>query len=116
MHYGFTSVPKVALSAPIDKFQQLIRGVNNNVGNQLSVALLRLSLRDSIGYSGRARIFAMTNNGEIGVDMAAARSANTSLTTVIQDLENWQVKYIEYVSQELDRDILLGLIREIHQA
>jgi hypothetical protein len=116
MHYGLASVPKVALSAPIDKFQQLIRGVNNNVGNQLSVALLRLSLRDSIGYSGRARIFAMTNNGEIGVDMAAARSAGTSLTTVIQDLENWQVKYIEYVSQELDRDILLGLIREIHQA
>ena len=56
----------------------------------------------------------MSNNGDIGVDMAAARQANASLSGVIQDLENWQVKYIEYVSQELDREVLLSLITEIH--
>jgi len=116
MHYKLAAVPKVALSSPLDKFQQLIHGVKAKIGGELSVALLRLSLRDSIGYSGRARIFAMTSGGEIGVDMAAARSAGASLTTVVQDLENWQVKYIEYVSQEIDRDVLLGLIREIHKA
>ena len=34
---------------------------------------------------------------------------------MIKDLENWQVTFIEYVSQELDRDTLVELIRQIHQ-
>ncbi|HEY9774115.1 MAG TPA: DUF4388 domain-containing protein [Planktothrix sp.] len=116
MHYGLCTVPTISLAGPMDKFQQLIQNVSEHIGKELSVALLRLSLRDSIGYSGRARVFAMTQSGEIGVDMAAARSSGTSLTIVVQDIENWQVKYIEYVSQELDRDVLLTLIREIHKA
>jgi hypothetical protein len=116
MHYGLCTVPTISLAGPTDKFQQLIQNVSEHIGKELSVALLRLSLRDSIGYSGRARVFAMTQSGEIGVDMAAARSSGTSLTIVVQDIENWQVKYIEYVSQELDRDVLLTLIREIHKA
>jgi hypothetical protein len=34
---------------------------------------------------------------------------------VVSDLENWQVKYIEYVSQDLDRAALLSIIREVHE-
>jgi len=48
--------------------------------------------------------------------MAAARTAGTSLSTVIRDIEDWQVKYIEHATQEIDRDVLLNIIREIHQA
>jgi outer membrane biogenesis lipoprotein LolB len=48
--------------------------------------------------------------------MAAARTAGTSLSVVLQDLEDWQVKYIEYATQELDRKVLLGIIKEVHNA
>lgn len=116
LHYELAMVPKVDLHGPLDKFQQLVHAVGEKLGGELSSAFLRLALRDSIGYSGRARIFTMGAGGEVGVDLAAARSAQTSLSVVIKDLENWQVKYIEYVSQELDRDLLLALIRDIHQA
>jgi Domain of unknown function (DUF4388) len=116
LHHDLVKVPKVDLHGPLDKFQQLVVAVGQKITSELSLAFLRLALRDSIGYSGRARIFTMGAGGEVGVDLAAARSAQTSLTTIIKDIENWQVKYIEYVSQELNRDVLLGLIREIHQA
>lgn len=116
LHHELVKIPKVDLHGPLDKFQQLVVAVGEKIGSELSLAFLRLALRDSIGYSGRARIFTMGAGGEVGVDMAAARSAQTSLSVIIKDIENWQVKYIEYVSQELNREILLGLIREIHQA
>ena len=38
------------------------------------------------------------------------------LSVVLQDLEDWQVKYIEYATQELDRNVLLTIIREVHNA
>lgn len=116
LHHDLVKVPKVDLHGPLDKFQQLVGAVGDKITSELSLAFLRLALRDSIGYSGRARIFTMGSRGEVGVDLAAARSAQTSLSVIIKDIENWQVKYIEYVSQELNRDVLLGLIREIHQA
>ncbi|MBS1952858.1 MAG: DUF4388 domain-containing protein [Cyanobacteria bacterium SZAS-4] len=116
LHHELVKVPKVDLHGPLDKFQQLVGAVGDKITSELSLAFLRLALRDSIGYSGRARIFTMGSKGEVGVDLAAARSAQTSLSVIIKDIENWQVKYIEYVSQELNRDVLLGLIREIHQA
>jgi hypothetical protein len=73
-------------------------------------------MRDTIGYSGRARCFILSRSGDVGVDMAASRSAGTSLSVVLQDLEDWQVKYIEYVGQEVDRSTLLTIIREVHHA
>jgi hypothetical protein len=48
--------------------------------------------------------------------MSSARTAGTSLSTVIKDIEDWQVKYIEHASQEIERDVLLTIIREIHQS
>ena len=96
--------------------RDLTRAINEEIGTELSAALLRLSLRDSVGYTGRARVFALTNNAELGVDMSAARNAGTSLSTVIKDLEDWQVKFIELCSNEVDRDTLLNIIREIHSS
>ncbi len=116
LHHELVMIPKVDLHGPLDKFQQLVMGVGEKISAERSLAFLRLALRDGIGYSGRARIFTMGAGGEVGVDLAAARSAQTSLSVIIKDIENWQVKYIEYVSQELNRDVLLALIREIHQA
>ncbi len=116
MYYGLASVPKTDLSVPLQKFRDLTERIREKIGSELSAALLRLALRDSVGYSGRARVFALSANGEIGVDMAAAQTAETSLSTVIRDIEDWQVKYIEHASQEIDRDVLLNIIREIHQA
>lgn len=116
MHYGLASVPKTDLAVPLQKFRDLTQRVRERIGSDLSAALLRLALRDSVGYSGRARVFALSSNGEIGVDMAAARTAGTSLSTVTKDLEDWQVKFIELTTQEIERDELLQIIREIHQA
>lgn len=115
LHYNLVTLPEVDLTVPLDKFRQLCKKVAEKIGVERSLAFLRLSLRDTMSYSVRARMFALGGSGEVGIDMAAARSTGASLSLVIQDIEDWQVKYIEYVSQELDSDMLLGMIREIHQ-
>ncbi len=116
MSYGLVSVPQVDLNGPMGKFQQLVKRITETIGVERSEAFLRLSLRDTLGYSGRARVFILSRQGDVGVDMAAARTAGTSLSVVLQDLEDWQVKYIEYATQELDRKVLLGIIKEVHNA
>jgi hypothetical protein len=114
--YDLVSVPQVDLNGPLNKFQQLVKRVTETIGVQRSEAFLRLSLRDTLGYSGRARVFILSKHADVGVDMAAARTAGTSLSQVVQDIEDWQVKYIEYATQELDRNVLLSIIREVHNA
>lgn len=116
LHYGLINIPNIELGGPMGKFQMLVRNIKEHVGGQRVEAFLRLSMRDTLGYSGRARVFILGREGEVGVDMAAARSAGTSLSAVLQDLDNWQVKFIEYVSQDLDRNLLLSIIREVHEA
>jgi|AGTN01.1.fsa_nt_gi hypothetical protein len=108
------TVPEGDLSGPMQKFQRLVLGIHQHIGGERNSAFLRLSLRDTLGYTGRARVFILSPKGEVGINMAAARQAGTSLSMVVSDLENWQVKYIEYVSQDLDRAALLSIIREVH--
>lgn len=108
------TVPEGDLTGPMEKFQRLVLGIHQHIGGERNSAFLRLSLRDTLGYSGRARVFILSPKGEVGINMAAARQAGTSLSMVVSDLENWQVKYIEYVSQDLDRAALLSIIREVH--
>jgi hypothetical protein len=103
------------LTVPLEQFRKLCSRVAERIGVERSLAFLRLSLRDTMSYSVRARMFALGAAGEVGIDLAAARSAGASLSLVIKDIEDWQVKYIEYVSQELDSELLLGIIQEIHQ-
>ena len=114
LHYDLAEVPAVDISVPLLKFKLLTKCVAEKINAERSTAYLRLALRDGIGFSQRARVFALTPNGDVGIDMAAARQAQTSLTNVIQDLESWQIKYIEYVSQDINRDDLLELIQKIH--
>jgi hypothetical protein len=114
-HYGLVSLPEMGVHAPLAKFNQMCRKVADKIGVERSIAFLRLSMRDTVGYSVRARMFALGSSGEVGIDMAAARNTGASLSLVIKDVENWQVKYIEYVSQEIDSEILLSIIHEIHQ-
>ena len=114
LHYELVDIPAVDISVPLTKFKLLTKCVAERINAERSTAYLRLSLRDGIGFSQRARVFALTPNGDVGIDMAAARQAQTSLTNVIADLENWQIKYIEYVSQDIPREELLALIQRIH--
>ncbi|MBP6743726.1 DUF4388 domain-containing protein [bacterium] len=116
LSYELVTVPTVDLFGPLTKFQTLVKRITETIGIERSEAFLRLSLRDTLGYSGRARVFILSRQADVGVDMAAARSAGTSLSVVLQDLEDWQVKYIEYATQELDRNVLLTIIREVHNA
>lgn len=116
LDHNLATVPDGDIRGPITKFQKLVLGIREHIGSDRNSAFLRLSFRDSLGYSGRARVFILSSKGEVDVDMAAARSSGTSLSTVIADLENWQVKYIEYVSQDLDRGVLLGIIRSVHES
>jgi hypothetical protein len=115
LHYNLVTLPDMDLTIPLDKFRQLCKKVAERIGLERNLAFLRLSLRDTMSYSVRARMFALGASGEVGIDMAAARSTGASLSLVIKDIEDWQVKYIEYVSQELDSEMLLGMIKDIHQ-
>jgi len=114
LHYQLVVIPAVDISVPLTKFKLLTKCVADKINAERSTAYLRLALRDGIGFSQRARVFALTPTGDVGIDMAAARQAQTSLTNIIQDLENWQIKYIEYVSQDIERGDLLALIEKIH--
>lgn len=115
MHYRLCKIPASDLHAPLAKFQDIAAEVAEKLGKERTEALLRLSLQSSAGYSVRARMFNIGTAGEIGVDLATARSAGTSLTAVTKELEDWQVRFIEYVSQELDKDVLRNIVYRVHQ-
>lgn len=114
LHYNLVSIHSADVSQPLATFQVLLKKVTDTVGKEKSSAFLRLSLRDTVGYSGHARVYVMTPSCEVGIDMVAARATGASLTTIVKDLENWQVKFIEYVSQDIDPETLMSIIREVH--
>lgn len=112
--YQLISVPAMDVSVPLDKFQRIVSAVGEKVSAERNLAMLNLSLRDAQGYSVRARMFHIGSAGEVGIDLVAARSAGTSLSVVIKDLEDWQVKYIERVSQEIDKQLLRDIVYKVH--
>jgi hypothetical protein len=113
--FGLLSVPQNDLSNPLEKFQSIVMNVANRIGVDRSNALLRLSLQASQGYSARARMFQIGSAGEVGVDLMLARSAGVSLTEAIKHVEDWQVSYIEYVSQEIDKNLLREIVTSAYQ-
>ena len=113
--YNLVCIPATDISGPLAKFQQIAKDVGDRIGQERNIALLRLSLQAAQGYSVRARMFTLGPAGEIGIDFAAARSAGASLSAILKDLEDWQVKYIEYVSQELDKNVLRDIVFKVHQ-
>ena len=115
LHYGLVKVPSLDLAAPLDKFQAIVLNVANRIGVDRSNALLRLSLQASQGYNAKARMFQIGTGSEVGVDLTLARSAGLSLTQVVKHLEDWQVSYIEYVSQEIDKNVLREIVFKVHQ-
>jgi hypothetical protein len=115
LHYNLAQVPVGDLHAPLKMFQQIIHAVSNNIGMDRTNALLRLSLQASQGYSAKARMFQIGSAGEVGVDLALARSTGFSLTEVVKQLEDWQVSYIEYVSQEMDKTVLKAIVAHAYR-
>ncbi len=114
MHNGLAHLPTIDLSKTLEKFNLVCSRVAEKIGQERSVAFLRLSRRDALGYSLRGRMFIIGMSGEPGIDQSAAHHAHASLSQVSQDFEDWQVKYIEYVSQEIDASELMSIIQQIH--
>jgi hypothetical protein len=111
---GLSHVPDTDLMQPLEKFNMICRHITETIGIERSMAFLRLSLRDSLGYSPRARLYLVSTSGELGIDQSAAHSTHASLSQVLQDVEDWQVKYIEYVSQEMNPNELMTIIQSVH--
>ncbi len=114
VHSGLSHVPETDLAQPLAKFNLICCHICEKIGLERNLAFLRLSLRDALGYSARARLYLISSAGELGIDQAAAHSAHVSLSQVLQDVEDWQVKYIEYISQEINPDELMTLIEQVH--
>lgn len=114
VYNGLSHVPETDLAHPLAKFNLICQHICDKIGINRSLAFLRLSLRDALGYSARARLYLISAGGELGIDQAAAHSAHVSLSQVLQDVEDWQVKYIEYVSQEMNPNELMTLIEQVH--
>lgn len=115
LHYRLVRIADVDIAKPLAIFQEIIAAVTQHIGLEKSIAILRISLRDSLGYSARARIFTLGQSGEIGIDIAAAKSSNVSLSLAIKSLEEWQIKYLDSVSLEIDRNILKEIHRQAYQ-
>src|SRR5690606_1543461 len=75
LDHHLVAVPDGDLKTPLDKFQRLIVAIRDHIGSEQNSAFVRLSLRDTLGYSGRARVFTLTKRDELGVNMAALRQA-----------------------------------------
>ena len=115
MHYRLTQIPKSDVAGPLDKFRNIIAMVTERIGVDHSEALLRISLRESQGYSAVARVLNIGTGCEVGLDMGAAKAASLSLSSIIKAIEDWQIKYIEHVSQELDKNALREIVRKVYQ-
>lgn len=115
LHYELLRAPDVDLGRPLANFRAIISLISEKIGVDQSGALLRISLRESQGYSAVARVFSLGQGCEVGVDLAAAKSASLPLSTVVKALEDWQVKYIEHVSEELDRNVLRNLVLSVYR-
>ena len=114
IYNGLSHVPETDLAQPLQKFNMICRHIAERIGIERSTAFLRLSLRDALGYSARASLYVISVHGELGIDESAAHSARTSLSQVLQDIEDWQVKYIEYASQEINPNELMAMIQAVH--
>lgn len=115
LHYQLIRVPGVDLALPLAKFRKLIANISDKIGQEKSETLLRISLRESQGYSAVARVFIINSACQIGADIAAAKTAGLPLSTVIKALEDWQIKYIEHLSHELDKTVLRDIVYQIHR-
>ncbi len=115
LHYKLVGAPREGIAAPLDKFQQIVYAIGQAVGSERNSVLLKLSLQATQGYSVRARMFAIGSGGEVGIDLAAARAVGQALSEILKDLDDWQVKYIEYASQEIDREKLKEIVMKVHQ-
>lgn len=113
--YQLITVPAMDVSIPLEKFRKITEGVGEQLGMERNLALLKLSLQSTQGYSVKARMFTIGPAAEVGLDLAAAQSSGSSLSSILKELEDWQVKYIEYVSQELDKNILRDIVYKVHQ-
>jgi hypothetical protein len=114
LHYGLLCVPGQDLNVPLSKFQSVVLQVANQIGVERNNALLRLSLQASQGYSAKARMFQIGSAGEVGIDLALARTAGVSLTEAIKQLEDWQVSFIEYASQDMDNNLLRDIVNSAY--
>jgi hypothetical protein len=112
--FNLVSAPNMGIAGPLEKFQKIASLAKEKVGVDRNAVLLRLGLQATQGYSVKTRMFSIGTAGEVGVDLAAARSASVSLSAVIRDLEDWQIKYIEYLSHELDREALRQIVYTVH--
>ena len=112
--FNLVSAPNMGITGPLEKFQKIASLAREKVGADRNAVLLRLGLQATQGYSVKTRMFSIGSAGEIGVDLAAARSAGVSLSAVIRDLEDWQIKYIEYLSHDLDRETLRQIVYTVH--
>lgn len=115
IHYQLAHIPSAELQGPLDKFRSLVSSITEKIGLEKSETLLRISLRESQGYSAVARIFIIGTACEIGADLAAAKAAGLSLSKIVKALEDWQVKYIEHLSHELDKKTLRDIVYKIHR-
>jgi len=107
-------VPNENCLESLEKFRCVVAEVGQHIGQDRNIALLRLGLQTTQGYSAKARTYTIGAGAEIGIDLAAARLSGVLLTSLVKGLEDWQVKYIEYVSQEMDRGVLKQIIYPVH--
>ncbi len=114
LYYELVREPGVELNLPLSNFRHIVSLIASKLGVDRVQALLRLSLRESQGYSAVARVFSLGSGSELGVDLSAAKSAGLSLSHVVKALEDWQVKFIEDVSLELDKDLLRDLVKRVY--
>ncbi len=108
------TVPDNNCQQSLGKFRCVAAEIGKHIGQDRNIALLRLGLQTTQGYSAKSRIYTIGADAEVGIDLATARLTGILLTSLVRGLEDWQVKYVEYVSQEMDREILKQIIYPVH--
>lgn len=115
LYFKLARVPGFDLPGSLAKFRNLIADISTKIGLEKSETLLRISLRESLGYSAISRVLLIGSGVEIGADLAAAKAAGLPVSNVVKALEDWQVKYIEHLRHELDTNELRDIVYRIHK-
>jgi hypothetical protein len=108
------AIPESNISAALQGFRQIAYAAGERLGAERNSLMLKVSLQSTHGYSTSSRMFIVGSLGEIGIDLGAARSAGFSASQILSRLEDWQVKYVECLCQEIDLDLLKNIVYKVH--
>lgn len=113
-YYKLLSLGNMDIQTPLSRFRKIVSVTTSHIGIERTEVLLKISLRESQGYSAASRVFLIASATEVGIDLAAAKATGLSLMRVAKALDDWRLRYLQHVSQEMDQYLLRKIVNDVY--